>query len=285
MPALEGRNCIVTGGTAGIGFVTACELAGMGADVTIVGRDRDRGEAAAAAITARTRRGSAHYVQADLSRQADIRALAATYQDRNRKLDVLVNNAGGLFGARRLSSDGIEMTFALNHLGYFLLTQLLLPALRAAGPARIVVVASEAHRGETLDFDNLQGERGYNRWRAYKRSKLANILFTYELARRLAGDQVTVNALHPGFVATDIGVRHRFVPGLLWWVGKLAAISPEKGARTSIHLASHPDAVGISGKYFIACQPVRSSDVSYDAHAARRLWDESARLTDTAADR
>ena len=177
------------------------------------------------------------------------------------------------------------MTFALNHLSYFLLTHLLLPSLTAAAPARIVNVASEAHRGVKLDFDDLQGELSYNRWLAYKRSKLANLMFTYGLARRIAGQGVTVNALHPGFVATDIGVRHRFVPSIIWWLGKLAAVSPEKGARTSIHLASAPEVAEVSGQYFIDSQPVAivrrlvrsGSDGAAVAH--QRQPDQPARLT------
>ena len=191
---------------------------------------------------------------------------------------MLINNAGGLFGRRRLSADGIEMTFALNHLNYFLLTHLLLPSLRAAAPSTIVNVASEAHRGVSLHFNNLQGEVRYNRWLAYKRSKLANLMFTYELSR-LVGQGVTANALHPGFVATDIGVRHAFVPGILWRIGKLAAIGVEKGATTSIYLASAPDIAGMSGAYFIDRRLARSSEASYDEQAALRLWDVSANLT------
>ncbi|MGZ8996396.1 MAG: SDR family NAD(P)-dependent oxidoreductase, partial [Rhodospirillales bacterium] len=242
-----GKYCLVTGGTAGIGLATALELVRKGASVTIVGRDVARGDSAVAAIRAATGRDTIDFVAADLSDQRRLRAFATAFRERRPKLDVLINNAGGLFGRRRLSADGIEMTFALNHLNYFLLTHLLLPSLRSAAPSRIVNVASEAHRGVSLQFDNLQGEVRYNRWLAYKRSKLANLLFTYELSRRLAGQSVAANALHPGFVATDIGVRHAFVPGILWRIGKLSAIAVEKGAETSIHLASAPDIAKISG--------------------------------------
>jgi NAD(P)-dependent dehydrogenase (short-subunit alcohol dehydrogenase family) len=187
-----------------------------------------------------------------------------------------------MFGRRALSADGIEMTFALNHLGYFLLTHELLPMLRAAPRARIVNVASRAHRGVNLRFDDLQHERRYYGWIAYKRSKLANLLFTYELARRLeatGGTRVTANALHPGFVATDIGVANGFLAGIVWRAVALAAITPEQGARTSIHLASAPEVDGVSGQYFVKTRPERSSDVSYDREAATRLWDISAELT------
>jgi retinol dehydrogenase-12 len=273
------KSCLVTGGTAGIGFVTARELVRGGASVTIVGRDLARGEAAVAAIRAATGSDAIDFVATDLSDQSQLRAFAQAFRERRPKLDVLVNNAGGLFGRRELSGDGIEMTFALNHLNYFLLSRLLLPSLLAAAPSRIVNVASEAHRGVTLDFDDLQGEMRYNSLLAYKRSKLANLMFTYELSRHLAGRGVTVNALHPGFVGTDIGVRYAFVPGPLWWLMKLAAVSPEKGAATTIYLASAPEVAEISGQYFVDSRPARSSAASQDREAAQRLWDVSANLT------
>lgn len=276
---MAGKACLITGGTGGIGFVAARELARIGAAVTIVGRDRQRGEAAAAAIRSVAQRDDVRYLTADLSDQSQVRVLAATVLADTPRLDVLVNNAGGLFGKRRLSADGLEMTFALNHLNYFLLSHLLLPALEAAAPARIVNVASAAHKGVTLDFDDLQGEERYDRWLAYKRSKLANIMFSYEMARRIDGSGVSVNALHPGFVATDIGVRHGFVPGILWWIGKLTAISPEEGAKTTIYLASSPEVANSTGHYFSHCRPKRSSDASYDRAASERLWDVSANLT------
>lgn len=273
------KACLVTGGTAGIGFVAARELARLGAHVTIVGRNTDRGQGAAAAIRSATGNDVIAFESADLSDQQELRAFAARYLQRTPRLDVLVNNAGGLFGQRRESTDGIEMTFALNHLNYFLLTALLLPALRTAPAGRIVSVASEAHRGVHIDFDDLQGELRYRRWIAYRRSKLANLMFTYELARRLTGERVTANALHPGFVATDIGVRHGFVPPLLWAIGKLAAITPERGAAGIVRLASDTDLAGVSGTYFIEGQPARSSDASHDIEAGRRLWAISANLT------
>jgi retinol dehydrogenase 12 len=279
---IAGKSCLVTGGTAGIGFVTARELVRMGAAVTMVGRNIARGDHAVADIKAMTGRDSIDFMAADLSDQSQLRAFAAAFRERHSKLHVLINNAGGLFGQRRLSADAIEMTFALNHLNYFLLTHLLLPALRAAAPSRIVNVASETHRGVSLDFDNLQGEVRYNRWLAYKRSKLANLLFTYELSRRLVGDAITVNALHPGFVATDIGVRHAFVPGILWRVGKLFAIDVEEGAATSIHLASAPELSEVSSQYFIEGRPARSSAASYDRQTGIRLWQVSADLTHVA---
>jgi NAD(P)-dependent dehydrogenase (short-subunit alcohol dehydrogenase family) len=276
---IANKSCLVTGGSAGIGFVTARELVRSGANVTIVGRDLARGEAAVGAIRDATGNDAIDFVATDLSDQSQLRAFAQAFRERRPKLDVLVNNAGGLFGHRELSVDGIEMTFALNHLNYFLLTSLLLPCLLAAAPSRIVNIASEAHRGVTLDFDDLQGEMRYGGWLAYKRSKLANLMFTFELSRRLAGRGVTVNALHPGFTATDMGVRYGFVPGPLWWLGKLAAVSPEKGAATSIYLASAPEVAETSGQYFVDCRPARPSPASHDREAAERLWDISANLT------
>ena len=276
---MNGKACLVTGGTGGIGFIAARELARRGASVTIVGRDAERGAKAVGAIRAAAgREDAARYLRADLADQSQIRTLAATVLADTPRLDVLLNNAGGLFGKRRLSADGIEMTFALNHLSYFLLSHLLLPALAAAAPARIVNVASAAHKGVTLDFNNMQGEVHYERWPAYKRSKLANIMFTYELAPRLIDRGITANALHPGFVATDIGVRHGFVPRILWRLGTLRAISPEEGAETSIYLASSPEVVGVTGQYFSRCRPKPSSDASYDRGAAQRLWDMSMQL-------
>jgi NAD(P)-dependent dehydrogenase (short-subunit alcohol dehydrogenase family) len=216
---------------------------------------------------------------ADLSDQTQVRRLAEDFQGRYPRLDVLINNAGAMFGARQLSADGIEMTFALNHLGYFLLTNLLLPSLRAAAPARIVNVASRAHRGVALNFDDLQHGRRYLGWKAYKRSKLANLLFTYEMVRQLNGAAVTVNALHPGFVATGIGVSNGFIPGVLWKTASLAAIDTEKGAKTSVYLATAPEVHGITGRYFVKCRPQESSQASYDREAAKRLWEISADLT------
>ena len=199
--------------------------------------------------------------------------------ERAPRLDVLINNAGVMFGRRQLSADGIEMTFAVNHLAYFLLTLLLLPALRAAAPSRVINVSSNAHRRVALDFDNLQGERHYRGWRAYRRSKLCNLYFSYALAPRLADDGVTVNALHPGFVKTRIGSANRWTSGLLWRLMSLAAIPVEEGAQTSIYLAASPDVAGVTGKYFYECRPVDSSPQSYDTAAAARLWDISERLT------
>jgi NAD(P)-dependent dehydrogenase (short-subunit alcohol dehydrogenase family) len=277
---LTGRTILITGGTGGIGLVTARRLAEQGATVLIVGSNRGRGESALSQVREAAPGARVTFHQADLSDLAQVRTLSETVRALHPRLDVLVNNAGGMFGQRTLSPQGIEMTFALNHLSYFLLSHLLLPSLEAAAPGRIVNVASEAHRGVRLDFNDLEGKKRYSAWGAYKRSKLANLLFTYEMARRTGTRAVTVNALHPGFVATGIGVRNRFVPAFIWSIAKLAAIDVEQGADTSVHLASSPDVAGDHGRYFIKCRPARSSEASQDRLAAERLWRESVRLTD-----
>ena len=284
-PRLDNKICMVTGATSGIGLVTARRLAERGASVVLVGRDPERGEAALATIRKSAPDATLDVLYANLANQADVRKLAEETQTRYPRLDVLLNNAGGMFGGRQLSADGIEMTFALNHLNYFLLTNLLLPTLRATPDARIVNVASRAHKGVELQFDDLQNQRRYVGWLAYKRSKLANLLFTYELARRLADNNganangLTVNALHPGFVATNIGARHGFIPSILWRAASLAAIDVEQGADTSVYLASSPEVEGITGRYYSKCKPVTSSAASYDREAARRLWEISAEMT------
>ncbi len=276
---MAGRTVVVTGATGGIGRVTARELARLGATVVAIGRDRERGETLAAEIAGDPRAGSALFLATDLSSQAEVRRVTAEVRKRCPRLDVLVNNAGAMFGRRRLSADGIEMTFALNHLGYFLLTRLLLPALEAAAPSRIVNVASDAHRRAALDLADLQAEKGYKGFPVYCRSKLANIHFTYELARRLDGSGVAANALHPGFVATDIGSRNRAVPPLAWRLATtFGAIGVEAGARTSVFLASSPEVEGTSGGYFHKCRPTLSSPASRDAGVAGRLWDISAEM-------
>ena len=276
--AMHGKVCVVTGATGGIGRITARELARRGAAIVIIGRNRERGEAAAAEARA-VGGASAAFLAADLSSQNDIRRLAGEILERHPRIDVLVNNAGGMFRRRSLSPDGIEMTFALNHLSYYLLTHLLLPALAQASAARIVNVASAAHRGVELDFNNLQGERGYRGLKVYKRSKLANICFTFALARRLESSTVTVNALHPGFVATDIGARSDWMATLAWRLVSRFAIDVEKGAQTSIHLAASTDVEGVNGRYFSECKPAAPSAPACDRDVQRRLWDVSAEMT------
>jgi retinol dehydrogenase 12 len=278
--AMHDKICLVTGATSGIGLVTAEALARKGATVIVVARNPARGAAMVHRIQQETRNPAVELMLADLSNQAQVRQLASEVQRRFDHLDVLVNNAGAFFGQRQVSTEGIEMTFALNHLAYFLLTDLLLDRLKASASARIVNVSSEAHRGSRLDFSNLQGQHRYRGWRAYAQSKLANILFTYELARRLEGTGVVTNALHPGFVATNFGRNNRGLTAMLWRMLQLAAISPQRGAETIIYLASAPEVMGISGKYFVKKKAVGSSEASYNRAAAERLWQVSTELTE-----
>jgi NAD(P)-dependent dehydrogenase (short-subunit alcohol dehydrogenase family) len=277
--SLLGKVCLVTGATAGIGLVTARELARLGSRVIGVGRSEERCSEAARQIRDETGASSVEYEIADLSSQAEIRRLAQEVKDSTARLDVLVNNAGGIYLKREETGDGVEMTFAVNHLAYFLLTYLLLDLIKSSAPARIVSVASDAHRGARIDFGDLQGKAKYSAWRAYQQSKLANILFIRELARRLAGTHVTANALHPGFVRTQI---FRGGGATSWLVRRLAdlfAITPERGAQTSIYLATSPEVNGVSGQYFARQKPAVSSPESQDDEAARRLWEVSEELT------
>jgi NAD(P)-dependent dehydrogenase (short-subunit alcohol dehydrogenase family) len=276
---MAGKICLVTGATGGIGLVTARALAQMGAHVVVAGRSEQKCEAAVAHIRAETGSDAVEYLLADLSVQAQVRALAGEFLRRHARLDVLVNNAGVYNAKRQESDDGFELTWAVNHLGYFLLTHLLLDALKSSAPSRIVNVASGAHVRGALDFDDLQWQQGYSGFPVYAQSKLANILFTYELARRLDGTGVTANALHPGFVASGFGKNNGFVYRMAMPITALFALSPEEGAQTSIYLASSPEVEGVTGQYFYKCQPFRSSRATYDEAAARRLWEVSAAMT------
>lgn len=278
-PSMHGKVCLITGATAGIGLVTAEALARQGATVVAVARHAERGAALVERLRQTTGKQAVELLLADLSSQEQIRRLAQAFRQRFARLDVLVNNAGAIFTKRQCSVDHIEMTLALNHLGYFLLTHLLLDTLQASAPARIINVASDAHRNAHIDFDDLQGERRYSGWRAYCQSKLANILFTYALATRLHGSGVTVNALHPGFVATNFGNNNGGLFGWLIRLFKIGAISPERGAQTMIYLATAPAVAGHTGAYFVRKRPVRSSSVSYHQEDAERLWQLSAAMT------
>src|SRR5215468_8288772 len=218
-------------------------------------------------------------LMADLSAQAQVHQLAGEFQRRFARLDVLLNNAGAFFAQRHVSIDGIEMTLALNHLAYFLLTHLLLDVLKATPAARIVNVSSDAHRKAQFDFADPQGAQRYRGWRAYSQSKLANLLFTYELARGLAGTGITANAVHPGFVATRFGHNNRGLVALGVWLAQFKALSPEQGAETLIYVATSPEVTGVTGAYFVKKRSVESPVVSYDQAAAQRLWQLSAELT------
>jgi len=278
---MSGKVCLVTGATSGIGRVTAYELAKMDATVVAVGRNPQKGAETVTEIKRRSASDKVEFMQADLSSQESIRDLARTFTDKYDQLHVLVNNAGGVFSKRETTVDGLEMTFALDHLAYFLLTALLLPVLERSAPARIINVSSGAQGMGKIDFDDLQGAKRYRGWRAYSQAKLANVLFTYELARRLQGTGVTANCLHPGFVATGFAQNNSGALQALIKAGQVFAISPEKGAETSVFLASSPLVEGFSDKYFANKKEKKSAKQSYDESVARRLWDVSAQLTGT----
>jgi NAD(P)-dependent dehydrogenase (short-subunit alcohol dehydrogenase family) len=277
MTTMQGKICLITGGTNGIGKSTAQGLARLGATVVIVGRDAQKTRQVVEEIRSATDNENVDSLLADLSSQQEVRRLASEFKRKYSQLHVLLNNAGGTFTPRQLSVDGIEMTLALNHLAYFLLTNLLLDMLEVSAPARIINVSSDAHSRGTIDFDNLQGERSYSSFGPYGNSKLANILFTIELARRLEGTGVTVNALHPGLTSTGFGKNN---PGLLMKIMgvviPLIARSPEKGAVTSIYLASSPEVQSITGKYFVDCKVTQPAPQATDSAVARQLWDVSA---------
>ena len=279
---MSGKTCLITGATSGIGKTTALGLARLGATTIVIGRDRHRGETVVDEIKATTGNSSVHLLCADLSSQAAVRHLVDEVQAGYPKLHVLVNNAGGVFARRTLTADGIEMTFALNHLAYFLLTNLLLSALKAGAPARIVNVTSEAQRNGTVNFDDLQGAKRYGGFRAYSQSKLANLLFTYELARRLDATTVTVNAVHPGAVRTGFGLNNRGWLRVFMEIVRPFERSAERGAETSIYAASAPELDGVTGRYFIDTKEARSSKESYDRAVAERLWQVSEQLTNLA---
>jgi retinol dehydrogenase 14 len=280
---MAGKTVLITGGTAGIGKATALGLATMGAHVAITGRDPARTEAAAGEIHA-AGGGQVDAFVADLSSQSEVRRLAGEVLQRLSRIDVLVNNAGGYWNTRHITVDGLEHTFALNHLAPFLLTHLLLDRLTHSAPARVVTVSSHAHADGRIDFDDLQGERSYSGARAYNQSKLANVLFTYELARKLQGTSVTANALHPGVVNTSFGaddpagVQRLLVPFMRPFMK-----TPAQGAATPIHLASEPDLEQVTGRYFANSKPKKSSQRSYDEATAARLWQVSADLVGLSA--
>ncbi len=278
---LTGQVAVVTGATSGIGFETAAALAQRGATVVVTGRDAERTETARGAIASRTG-GDVRGVSFDLGSLGDVRRGAEALLDIVDSLNVLVNNAGLVLSERRMTQDGFEATFATNHLGPFLLTNLLLKRLRESGRARVVNVASTAHSSARrgLDFDDLQSERRYRPMAVYGRSKLANILFTRELARRLSGSSVTANCLHPGTVATGFA-RDGDASGLLALGVRLIkpfVLTPAEGAKTSIYLAASPEVEGVTGEYFIKCRPAKPSKAARDDEAARRLWATSAQL-------
>jgi NAD(P)-dependent dehydrogenase (short-subunit alcohol dehydrogenase family) len=275
---LIGSTCLITGATSGIGRETARGLAARGARVLIVARSAERGEPVRAALAAETG-GQLDLLCADLSRQADVRRLADEVHARTDRLHVLINNAGVITRTREVTADGLETQFAVNHLAPFLLTNLLLDLLRRGAPARVVNVASQVEASGVIDFADLQRERRYDPIGAYTQSKLANVLFTYELARRLPKEEVTVNCLHPGVIATKLvdAFYNRTGPARL--LSRLRFDSPRSGAEAVLHLATAPDLAGVTGRYFNETTPQASSARSYDEALARELWTVSARLT------
>jgi NAD(P)-dependent dehydrogenase (short-subunit alcohol dehydrogenase family) len=276
---MSGKICLVTGATDGIGKATAQELARMDATVVIVGRNDQKTSQVVEEIRAESGNKNVDALLADLSSQQESRRLAEEFKSKYAHLHVLLNNAGGTFATRQLSVDGIEMTFALNHLAYFLLTNLLLDTMKVSTPARIINVSSDAHSRGKIEFDNLQGERSYSSFGPYGNSKLANILFTTELARRLEGMGVTVNALHPGLTSTGFGKNNPgFLMKIMGAVIPLIARSPEKGAETSIYLASSPEVQSITGKFFVDCKVTRPAPQATDSAVAKKLWDVSAEM-------
>jgi retinol dehydrogenase-14 len=279
---MEVRVCVITGANSGIGKATASSLARMGMTVVLVCRDLEKGKAAQAEIQAASGNPNVDVLLADLSSQAEVRRLAQEFKSRYPKLHVLINNAGITLSKRKVTRDGIEAVFAVNYLAPFLLTDLLLDTLKASAPARVVNVAGDYHRKATINFHDLMSERDYNGMRANNQAKLAMVLFTYELARQLEGTGVTANCLHPGAVATgaplkdpDLTKFGRFMYGLV----RPFFLSSEKGAETSVYLASSPEVEGVTGKYFVRKRAVASSPESYDAEVARRLWKISVQLT------
>jgi NAD(P)-dependent dehydrogenase (short-subunit alcohol dehydrogenase family) len=278
---MERRTILVTGATDGIGKATATALSAEGAKVVILARNEAKARAAALAIRAASAPDAVvDFIAADLSSQQEVRRAAAEYKSRYDRLDVLVNNAGVLSPERHQTRDGLEETFAVNHLGYFLLVQELLDILKASAPARIVNVSSESHRHAKMAWGDLQfASHRYEPWRAYGQSKLANILFTYELARRLEGSGVTANALHPGVVGTGFGQTYGGPTALLVRLARPFLATPAEGARTSIYLASSPEVEGVTGRYFVKSRAVGSSELSYCKVSQKKLWSISEELT------
>lgn len=276
---MGGKVVLITGGTSGIGKAAATALAAMGAEVVVTGRSRERGETAVEEIRRGAGNEDVSLVLADLSVQAEVRRLAEEFGRSHDRLDVLVNNAGVILSRRTETPDSIETTLAINHLAPFLLTNLLLEVLKESAPSRIVTVSSEARRGAQIDFEDLQSERRYRGFEVYGMTKLANILFTYELAERLRGTGVTANCLHPGSVNTNFGKDNRSLGLLLFRAFKPFMRTPEQGADTIIYLASSPEVEGTSGRYFSDRKVISSSEEPHDVHTQKRLWRESAELT------
>jgi retinol dehydrogenase 12 len=277
---MKGKVCLITGATNGIGLETARALAKMGAKVVIVGRNPSKTEGVVAELKAQTGNDHIESILGDLSLMAHVRRIADEFKAKYDRLDVLVNNAGAIFTKKEMTSEGYEMTFALNHLSYFLLTNLLLDVLIDSAPARIVNVSSDAHRFGGIQFDNLQGEKKYRGMQIYSQSKLMNVLFTKELARRLEGTGVTANVLHPGLVGSGFGLNNSGFLNALFKLVRPFSITSEQGARSSIYLASSPEAANITGRYFNdKAQMVEPAAAANDRENQRRLWEISEQIT------
>jgi len=280
---LQGRVCLVTGATRGLGAFTAETLAALGATVLASGRSAERGSELVRNIAQRTGNKDVHFLQADLASMAQVRGLAAEVARGWDHLHVLIDNAGTVLPTRQVTADGLEEVFAVNHLAPFLLTSLLLPLLRSSAPARVIVMSSYEHRRARLHWDNLQGEHFYFSQQAYAQSKLANLMFAYALARRLQGTGVTVNAVNPGLVHTNICMDSGWlIRSVKRVMDRFSGLTPEQGADTGIWLASSPDVEGVTGRYFQRRHAARSSRASYDTSAQERLWQISEELTATA---
>jgi NAD(P)-dependent dehydrogenase (short-subunit alcohol dehydrogenase family) len=275
---MTGETVVITGGTSGIGKIAAERLAQMGARIVLIARDGSRAEATLRRLCECGPKLSHTVHYADLTRLIEMKRVAAQIASQEPRIDVLINNAGALFATRQVTKDGLEYTFALNHMAYFVVTEGLRERLQASAPARIINTASTAHHGATLDFDDLQSRKNFSATKAYGRSKLCNFLFTRELARRLHGTGVTANCLHPGFVATRFGDQSGGLISGFIWAAKFFAISPEEGAQTIIHLASSPDVTEKTGKYFEQCRARTPSLEARDDRAASLLWERSAAL-------
>jgi NAD(P)-dependent dehydrogenase (short-subunit alcohol dehydrogenase family) len=276
---MQGKTIVVTGGTSGIGEVAALELAGMGARIVLVGRDKARGEATLARLQAHAP-GATHTIHyADLAQLSEMKRVAAEIAAAEPKIDVLINNAGAMFANREVTKDGFEKTFALNHLSYFVMTAGLRAPLLAGAPARIVSTSSDAHKTAQFDLDDLQMTKNYTSFQAYSRSKLDNILFTRELARRIKGTGLTANCLHPGFVATRFGDQAGGLVSHIIGLAKILAISPEEGAKTIVHLATSPDVASMNGEYFYKCRRIAPTRAGRNEAFARALWDKTVALT------
>jgi len=281
MTDMNGKVCLVTGATDGIGKISARVLAEKGAKVIIVGRNPEKSATVLAELKSSSGNENIDLLMADLAVMQEVRDLAEQVISRYDRIDVLLNNAGGYFTKHEITSDGLERTFALNHMSYFLLTNKLMELLKSSAPARIVNVSSDAHYGVDMDFENLNGEQEYKAWKAYQKSKLANVLFTYELLKKVPAD-ITVNCLHPGFVATNFGHNiGGFFGPVLKIAQRISAIDPEEGAKTSIFLCSAPEVKGVSGKYFYKCQPKTSSRESRNMDTGKRLWQISSDIAST----